>query len=163
VFVIRRGASPLPSLSTPTPLTPALRQSGRLLSMSTPSATGRTPSASTPSPSTAAEKKRLKFTDLEDMAILNWLAIGMNAESYIKGNKTAACKQIAIYLHEEKVSPPGIRRAWGTVKARLINMLKKYHEAIRKKKQTGWGAGRGEKTIKGTLRSFVCIFVDGLI
>lgn len=139
------GTSPLPSSSTPTASTPARRQSGRLLSKSTPSSS----TARTPSTAGKTKAKRVLFTDLEDVAILEWLAIGINASSFLKGIKTDVFKEIATHLEKQKVSPRGVLRTWTAVKSRLTAMLKKYYTALRKKQQTGWGADRGEKTIKG--------------
>lgn len=75
--------------------------------------------------------------------------IGINASSFLKGIKTDVFKEIATHLEKQKVSPRGVLRTWTAVKSRLTAMLKKYYTALRKKQQTGWGADRGEKTIKG--------------
>lgn len=132
------GFSSITDLSSfPTLLssTPMRRRSGRLLLK--------------PALSVSAEVKRAHFTDLEDTAILDWLGIRANAESYFKENKSTACKEIAAYLQAERISPHGMIRTWEAIRQRLASILKKYHEAIRKKKQTGWGTGKHEKTIQG--------------
>ena len=96
-------------------------------------------------PSTSAEVKRVHFTDLEDIAILNWLATGANADSYFKGNKTTACKEILAHLQAQKLSPRGVGRTWEAIRQRLATMLKKYHEDTRKKNQIGWGTKKHKR------------------
>jgi hypothetical protein len=79
--------------------------------------------------------------------MLEWLATGANAKSYLCGTKTTACKELAQFLEEQQVSE--VTRTWKAIKNRLAALFKKYKDAIRAKNSTGWGTVVGEGTVAG--------------
>jgi hypothetical protein len=106
-------------------------------------------SATSSEPVRLDTSKKTNFSLAEKEALLDWLSYPPNADDYLHGNKSLACRKMETYLFSSRISPSNVIRSWKGIKQHLLTMKEKYLEAKEKKGSTGWGVGLDDVTVEG--------------